>query len=226
MECSFITDVEEKIITLRQALFGANGRDKDVTSGIAPAFMKYERNGVSLEIEFSSKLTDDQADWAFELAKENMEEVYDASGYGWDDSDKMMELTEAGARFLLIRKKRLNFDDRPGDLVGFVHFRFTIQGEVMDQMCGDTSLHIWDFHLEEEFQRKGVGRHILTLLELIARREKIQMISIPIQLGDAETVEWIEKAGRGAYVPDETLCLYGFDPEMEVSYLKFKAMIM
>jgi hypothetical protein len=116
------------VILLRQALFDARGKDKDVSNGIAPAFMKYDRNGVNLEIEFTAKLTEEQVDWAFEMARVNMESIYDASGYGWDDDDKLMELTEPGSRFLLVRKKRLNFDDRPGELVGFVHFRFTIQG--------------------------------------------------------------------------------------------------
>ena len=55
-------------------------------------------------------------------------QVYDASGYGWDDDDKIKELTEEGTRFLLVREKQLNYDDVPGRLVAFAHFRFTIQG--------------------------------------------------------------------------------------------------
>ena len=55
-------------------------------------------------------------------------QVYDASGYGWDDEDKIKELQEDGTRFLLVREKPLDFDDTPGRLIGFVHFRFTIEG--------------------------------------------------------------------------------------------------
>ena len=55
--------------------------------------------------------------------------MYDASGYGWDDDDKIKELTEEGTRYLLVREKQLNYDDTPGRLVAFAHFRFTIQGE-------------------------------------------------------------------------------------------------
>lgn len=57
-----------------------------------------------------------------------MIQVYDKSGYQWDDDDKMKELTEEGTRFLLVREKQLDFDDTPGRLIGFVHFRFTIEG--------------------------------------------------------------------------------------------------
>ena len=40
----------------------------------------------------------------------------------------------------------------------------------MDKMMGETSLHIWDIHVDETHQRKGLGKHLLTLMELIARR--------------------------------------------------------
>lgn len=43
-------------------------------------------------------------------------------------------------------------------------------GEVMDVMVGETSLHVWDIHVEDSYQRKGLGKHLLTLMELIARR--------------------------------------------------------
>jgi hypothetical protein len=56
-----------------------------------------------------------------------MEERYDASGYGWDDDDKYRELTEKGTRFLVIREWPID-DADVGALVGFVHFRFTVQG--------------------------------------------------------------------------------------------------
>ncbi len=88
--------IEANILKLRQSIFDTNGRDKNVTLGIAPAFMKYERNGLDLSIEFATQLDRTEADWAFDLVKDNMEERYDASGYGWDDEDKERELTEKG----------------------------------------------------------------------------------------------------------------------------------
>ena len=67
-----------------------------------------------------------------------MEDRYDASGYGWDDDDKSLMLGEDGARFLVVRERDDN--DGHGDLVAFAHFRFSVQGEVADQMCGAVSI--------------------------------------------------------------------------------------
>lgn len=74
-------------------------------------------------MDFSTKLSAAEVKWAFKLVKANMEGVYDASGYGWDDSDKERELTEPGGRFLLVRERESS------KLVGFCHFRFTVQGD-------------------------------------------------------------------------------------------------
>ena len=120
-------DIDEKVISLRSAIFLPNGKDKDVTATIAPAFLNYNRNSLNIQISFASKLSNEQLDWAFEMAKDNMEERYDQSGYGWDDEDKERELTEPGTRFLLIRDLYNDKDDND-QLVGFVHFRFTVEG--------------------------------------------------------------------------------------------------
>lgn len=66
--------IDANILKLRESIFDEKGRDKNVTIGIAPSFMKYERNGLDLSIEFATQLSDDEADWAFDLVKDTMEE--------------------------------------------------------------------------------------------------------------------------------------------------------
>ena len=209
-------EIDDKIVALRSALFSPNGRDKNVTEGIAPAFLSFTRNDLNLQISFSSKLSNDQLDFVFEMVKDNMEDRYDASGYGWDDEDKERELTEEGTRFLLIRDMSKDSDDENDRIVGFVHFRFSVQGDIMDVMAGDTCLFLWDIHLEEEYQRKGVGKHVVTLLELIARREKMSQILIPIQLQDEITSSWVTKSLKGFVSQSVAMMqLLSFDADAE-----------
>ena len=203
-------EVNDNLAVLRKALFAENGRDKDVTLGISPAFLAYDRNGIDLGISFSPKLDDVQVDWAFDLVKERMESMYDLSGYGWDDEDKRGELTEAGARFLLVFDRQESSAAQK-KLVGFVHFRFTVQGEVVDTMEGDTCIFVWDIQIEDAFQCKGVGRHLLMLLELIGAREGIKRVSIPIQNTDISAKSWVEQL-KG-YLPDQGIRdRFSFDP--------------
>jgi hypothetical protein len=75
-------NLEGNILVLREALFEKDGKDKDVSRTIAAAFMKFDRHGLNLRIGFETKLDNDTLNWAFELTKHTMEDVYDASGYG------------------------------------------------------------------------------------------------------------------------------------------------
>ena len=61
----------------------------------------------------------------------------------------------------------------------------------------------------------GVGKHLLTLMELIAKRANIKQVSMPIQLNDDLTIAWLLRVGKG-YVPDASLKdMIGFDADME-----------
>jgi hypothetical protein len=82
-------------------------------------------------------------------------------------------------------------------------------------MCGDPTLHVFDIHIDEQFQRKGLGKHLLVILELIARKEKMKTVSIPVMLGDMMTEAWLKASGRGFSI-DKSMDLLGFDAEMEV----------
>lgn len=202
--------IDNNVIKLRAALFDDQGKDKDVTGGIAKSFLLFERDGVCVDISFSAKLSSREVDWAFDLAKGNMEEIYDDSGYGWDDDDKQRELTEQGARFLLLK------DRETQNLIGFVHFRFTVQGEVIDQMVGSPCIYVLDLQIEESFQKKGLGRHLLIIMELIARREQMTRISIPVFLQHPEMKQWLSTKCKG-YTLDASYNEIGFDSDAEVS---------
>jgi GNAT superfamily N-acetyltransferase len=205
--------IDGNVVKLRAALFDEQGKDKDVTGGIAKSFLCFERDGVCVDICFSAKLSSREVNWAFDLVKENMEAVYDDSGYGWDDDDKERELSEQGARFLLLKDRETH------KLIGFVHFRFTVQGEVIDQMVGSPCIYVLDIHIEESFQKKGLGRHLLIILELIARREQMTRVSLPVFLQHPEMKEWLTTKCKG-YAKDLSYIEIGFDSDAEVGIYK------
>ena len=61
----------------------------------------------------------------------------------------------------------------------------------------------------------GLGKHLLTVLELIGRREKMALLSLAVQLNDDVAEKWILKCQRG-FQEDLSLQEHGFDAEMEV----------
>ena len=64
--------------------------------------LNYKKNGLNASIKFYAGRVPAKAKlFAFRCAKENMEDLYDDSGYGWDDEDKRRELGEKACRFLV-----------------------------------------------------------------------------------------------------------------------------
>lgn len=205
--------IEHTIVTLRKAVYNDDGTDRDLTENMAP-FKVFKKNGADLELGFSCKLTKKEAEQCFETVKENMEDKYDASGYGWDDEDKMKELREDGARFILVREWPEEEGVEKGNLVGFAHFRISVTGDFMDEMTGESCLILWDIHLDEEYRQKGIGKHIMMMMEIMARKHSIDHVVVPVQLEDEDSLSWVQKL-KGYEVASGLMHQIGFDPEME-----------
>lgn len=143
--------------------------------------MKFSKiEGKDLEIQFRTALPPKDGKWALDLTKRNMKQLYDDSGYAWCDADKKEELLEHGgaARFLLVRK------DSFTQPVAFVHFRFTLQGEAVGVEGGAPACYVMDIQLEPEVQRKGLGRHLMRTLELIAHKQGMMHLMMPVVVKD------------------------------------------
>ena len=65
-----------------------------------------------------------------------------------------------------------------------------MQGEYVDEMRGEPSLVLWDVAIDGDARRKGLGRHLLVLLELIARQTRMRFLSLPVMNGDDATRDW------------------------------------
>eukprot|EP00960_Hanusia_phi_P030478 748648-Hanusia_phi.AAC.2 len=127
-----------------------------------------------------------------------MKKVYDESKCTWSDEIKYDELVDHGgaARFLLVyqRDKRSNDERKP---VGFVHFRFTLQGEPVGAEAGEPALYVMDIQLEEHVRRKGLGTHLMRAIEMIARQQRMMHILIPVVKEDRDAKSFVLNGMRG-----------------------------
>ena len=62
--------------------------------------------------------------------------------------------------------------------MGYLQFRFTFQGEFINQQAGQSSLFVWDLQLLPTHQRKGLGKHMMSVIELIARKNKMAFVQL------------------------------------------------
>ncbi|XP_061462278.1 N-alpha-acetyltransferase 40 isoform X2 [Rhineura floridana] len=126
-----------------------------------PVFKKYDRNGLNISIDCKrgSSLDPATLDWAFELTKTNMQTLYEQSEWGWKDREKRDEMTDDRAWYLIALED--------GSLpVAFSHFRFDVE-------CGDEVLYCYEVQLESKVRRKGLGKFLIQILQLMANRFEI-----------------------------------------------------
>jgi len=152
-----------------------------------PSFGTYNKNGLNLKLETLRSPEVDQAtkDWAFKLLEDNMKPVYeetygeggDFEGEKWDPKEKREEMESEKAYFLLARTEL-------GTPVAFSHFRF-------DMDYDDEVLYCYELQIEKKFRRKGLGKFMMKVLELLMM--KANMLKI------MTTIFKREKSNRGLF---------------------------
>jgi len=144
-----------------------SGGPKDVLADFAP-LCKYERDGLAVTLTFAAPA---HASWSseveafvFNLTKDNMLRVYDAApgpGWKWNDSKKRGELLSEDSRYILARAAA------DGALLGFVSFRFVQEGDF-------DVLYVFELQMAAAAQRKGLGKRMMQVAELVARKQGMQ----------------------------------------------------
>lgn len=157
---------EEMMQTKRVVVDAANAQEDPLAALVA--FKKYERNGLNLTIscEKAPNLDADTTKWAFSLTKSNMEDLYIASGWGWSDKQKKDEMTDDAAWYLIAR------DDNKLP-VALVHFRF-------DMDFDDEVVYCYEVQLTESVRRKGLGKFLVQILQLLAHKNKMTKLMCTI----------------------------------------------
>jgi len=133
-------------------------------------FKTYSRNGIDVTISCQkvSELDEQTVDWAYELTKNNMQSLYEASEWGWNDEEKRKEMKDKKAWYMIVRD-RLN----PARLLALVHFRFDVEDDVRVLYC-------YEIQLCEEVRRKGLGKFLMQILELIAFKTNMEKVMLTV----------------------------------------------
>lgn len=141
-----------------------------VENPLAPfaVFSKFERNGlnVTFETKKASALDEATLSWAFDLLRDNMESLYEQSEGGWSQREKKEELRSDKAWYLLAR-------DQDGKPVAFCHFRFDLEYET-------EIVHCYDLQLIESVRKKGLGKFMMQIIELMANKYEMKRIMLAV----------------------------------------------
>jgi len=181
----------EKLMNDRVKLVKAANDVEDPLENL-PSFKKYEKGGMNVMIS-AEKVTDlDQTtkDWLLDLITRNMKALYEESDWGWKTENKKEEMFDNRAWYLLARDM-----DNEGKLLGFSHYRF-------DMDYDDEVPYVYEIQLENCVRRKGLGKFMMQVLEIMAFKADMRKIMVTIFKHNPGAQKFFKEALR--YETDET----------------------
>ena len=84
-----------------------------------------------------------------------------------------------------------------GNVVAFVHFRFTRVGEAIYEPIGPLTTFVYDLHVLPSLRRKGVGKWLMSLLCMITKKCGLPLLTVDVKKGDRATELFLSSAVSG-----------------------------
>jgi len=183
-------EMEKKMNSRVQLVKAANSVEDPLET--LPSFKKYEKKGMNvvLSAERVTELDEPTKDWLMDLITRNMKALYEKSDWGWKTANKKEEMFDDRAWYLLARDM-----DNGGDLVAFSHFRY-------DMDYDDEVLYIYEIQLEDAVRRKGLGRFMMQVLEVMAFKADMRKIMVTLFKHNPAAQKFFKEALK--YEIDET----------------------
>ncbi|KAL1513998.1 hypothetical protein ABEB36_003329 [Hypothenemus hampei] len=132
-------------------------------------FQKYNKNGIVANLIYkkSVDLNEFEKNWLFSLLKRNMQLKYEQCSWGWNEAKKLEELFDESARYLIAKNANDN------SYLGFSHFRFDLDE-------GIEVLYCYELQLDNHVQRKGLGKFMMQILELMAFKNNMKKVLLTV----------------------------------------------
>jgi len=172
----------------------ANSKDDPLSE--LPSFNVYNKNGLDLKLENlrGPEVDEKTMEWAFRLLESSMKPLYEKCYTGndpdlkWNEARKRDEMTDARAWYLIARTQE-------GTPVAFSHFRF-------DMDYDDEVLYVYEIQVEKGFRRKGLGRFMVKVLELLMLKANMLKIMATLFKNDEPEVKFFKNCLK--FETDET----------------------
>ncbi|KAK1302658.1 hypothetical protein QJS10_CPB12g01605 [Acorus calamus] len=202
--------------------------DKDHLSSFLP-FCNYERDGLSVYLEsgFGETLSSSMKQYIQNLLKGNMEVAY---GPDWQTEEKVKckEMVAPEARYIIVREaphaKVDEVSSAEGEMtstrwmgdgdtvVGFVHYRFIVEEDI-------PVLYVYELQLEYHVRRRGLGKRLMQLIELIARKNRMGAVMLTVQKANVSAMNFYRIKLRyviSSISPSRVDPLRGLDKNYEI----------
>eukprot|EP00061_Rhincodon_typus_P014351 g41315.t1 len=161
---------------------------------------------IVIECKRVTDLDPSTVDWAVELTKTNMQTMYEQSEWGWKDREKKEEMTDERAWYLVAREgdsavptafSHFRFDVECGEEVLYWYSCVILNDspqrvaapivhkawrEGWPHIGGEANgdLLIYEVQLESRVRRKGLGKFLMQILQLLANSTQMKKVMLTV----------------------------------------------
>jgi len=172
-----------------------------------PSFNVYNKNGLNLKLETlrGPEVDENTMEWAFRLLETNMKPLYEKCYSGkdpdlcWNESRKRDEMTDDRAWYLIATTEE-------GKPVAFSHYRY-------DMDYDDEVVYCYEIQVEKGYRRKGLGRFMMKVLELLMIKANMLKLMATIFKNDKPELDFFKKCLK--FETDETSPMDDLDQTFE-----------
>ena len=188
---------QTKILNAKRQLLEST-RSVDNLMTLVPFLAKFSKEELKATAKSYNKAPEEYVDWAFGLVTKNMQTFYE-NAWGWDAEVKESEFYHEDSRFIIAFYK-----EHP---IGFIHFRMELDE-------GESSLFIYDVHVEEELQRHGLGKWLVQIVEFIGLKLGYDSILVSCLKENTAGRKFFRKMNYALHRQSPAIA----DPENEFNY--------
>ncbi|KAK3680528.1 hypothetical protein LTR37_021180 [Vermiconidia calcicola] len=154
-----------------------------------------ERNARAIQISLkaSSELTEQDINACFDLVSTTSRLQYEGSAAGWNPKQKKREMMQQEMRYLLVYpSEHIEQSKNEGsrDPHGYLSFMLTHDSTPVVPVS-----YVYEIHLTEDLRKKGLGTHLMHLVEDIAANVGMKKVMLTCFLTNTKALHFYEKLG-------------------------------
>ncbi|KAL6242273.1 N alpha-acetyl-transferase [Rhinocladiella similis] len=135
----------------------------------------------------AADISSDLLEQCLSLIESTSKQDYENSEIKWSASKKLKEMKLPDMKYIVL------LDDKSINVTGFISFMVTYED-------GYEVLYIYEIHFKPEWQGKGVGGKLMSIVEGIGRNMGLVKVMLTVFKANNRAVRWYTKLG---YVEDE-----------------------
>ncbi|QSL66958.1 hypothetical protein MERGE_001345 [Pneumocystis wakefieldiae] len=118
----------------------------------------------------------------FCLVKENLEEMYKRSSFGWSSRRKLKEMKAKNTKYIIIRK------EKEQDIIGFLSYQIVTE-------VGENVIYCYEIQVLQAYRGFGIGYNLMKMIEDLGVKLGLQKVMLTVFNCNIPALGFYEKMG-------------------------------